>query len=71
MPMFDVEVSFSGTVHFEIEAADRDDASCDAINIFEECDKGRLVMGEFLVTGTFAEQMTKQDIKELKHADQI
>jgi hypothetical protein len=71
MPLFDVEVEFTGKVHFEVEAEDRDDAAWHATNTFETCDKGRLALGELEVTGTFAETMTGYEVKELKHANEI
>lgn len=66
MSMYRVEVDFTGKVSFEVEADDKDDAASKATEIFEDCDKGRLVMGDFQVTGTYAERMSAQDIKELK-----
>jgi hypothetical protein len=48
-----------------VEARTKGDAEEMATDLFEDCDKGSLTLGEMNVTGTFAETITIAEIRNL------
>jgi hypothetical protein len=65
MPIFKVTVDFSGNTFYLVEARTRDDAAEMAEDMFTDCDKGSLTLGEIGVVGSFAESITDAEAREL------
>jgi hypothetical protein len=65
MPAFKVTVDFTGSTFYLVEARTRGDAEEIATDLFEDCDRGSLTLGEMNVTKTFAETITPAEMRDL------